>query len=153
MSTTITVTTFINASVEKIWAALTRPEHVIQYHYSGMSVEPLPHGGYELRKPGQERTFIRAPLVFKIDNKQLVLRFEPAGAMDNESQVEWKIEREFDATKVILRHYNCDDLGIGDDWDRFMNSLKSYLETGRGLRLPVPSDAVRSSWGRTITAS
>ncbi|MEM9194993.1 MAG: SRPBCC domain-containing protein [Myxococcota bacterium] len=143
MSTDIEITTFVGATSEKVWAALTDPARIQAYHYSGMHVEALPEGGHRIKQPGSDDTFIREALVSKKDGERLELTFEPmwVESATPSSTVSWELSEEAEATKVTFRQTNCATMGIGDNWHRFMSSLKSYVETGDGLRIPVPKRA------------
>jgi uncharacterized protein YndB with AHSA1/START domain len=138
MSFDIGNTTFIGAPKAKVWDALTEPRHLEAFHYSGMKVVALPTGGHQLRHPDTGDAFITEALVDKTEGERLKLTFDPVWAPGLNSTIEWELSEEPEATKVVFRQSNCAEMGIGDNWDRFMGSLKSYLETGKGLKLPVP---------------
>lgn len=106
-----------------------------------MQVVALPEGGHELRRPDDGSTFIREALIAQEEGHKLELSFEPAWAdvPEAHSTVTIEITQEENACKVTLTQSNCAAMGIGDNWDRFLASMKSYLETGSGLRIPPPS--------------
>lgn len=138
MSEDIVITTFVGAPKNKVWDALTKAEEIEAYHYSGMKVVALPEGGHQLQKPETSEPFITEALVSKVEGERVELRFDPVFAPGFDSTVSWELTGEGAATKVVFRQTNCSEMGIGDNWDRFMASMKSYVETGKGLRLPVP---------------
>lgn len=135
----IEIHTFIKTTPNALWSALTDPEQLETFHYSGMKVEALKEGGQQLRRPDDGSPFIRERLISSADNRRLELTFEPvwAKAPDPLSTIVFEITPEPEACKLTFKQYNCLSFGIGDNWDRFLASLKSYLETGRGLRLPA----------------
>ena len=130
--------TFVRASKEAVWEALTNPETIQAFHPAGMQIASLPEGGHEIKSPKSGETFIREPLLSKEDGNRLELGFEPSWApdVDDSSRVVFKLSAEDEACKVTLTQTNCAAFGIGDNWDRFLSSMKSHLETGQGLHIP-----------------
>ena len=137
----IEIHTFIKTTPTALWSALTEPDRLETFHYSGMKVEALEEGGHQLRRPDDGSPFIRERLVSAVPESRLELTFEPvwAKAPDLVSTIVFEVTPEPEACKLTFKQYNCSTFGIGDNWDRFLASLKSYLETGQGLRLPVPA--------------
>ena len=138
MSVDLRATTFIRASKEAVWTALTDPETIEAFHPAGMRVAPLPGGGHELRNPIDGASFIREPLVACFEEERLELGFQPAWIADDDgkSRVIFALSEEAHATRVELTQTHCATFGIGENWDRFLASMKSYLETGSGLHIP-----------------
>lgn len=130
--------TFVRATKDAVWDALTNPATIQAYHPAGMQVASLPEGGHEIQRPKDGETFIREPLVSKDEGHRLELGFEPAWVpnADGSSRVVFELSSEDEACKVTLTQTNCAAFGIGDNWDRFLSSLKSHLETGHGLHIP-----------------
>lgn len=134
--------TFVRAAKDAVWDALTNPETIEQFHPTGMRVVALPEGGHELKSPADGASFIREPLVAQDKGHRIELGFEPVWTeSDGSSRVVFTLTSEENATKVELTQTNCASFGIGDNWDRFMSSMKSFLETGSGLHIPPRAQA------------
>ncbi|MEL6206367.1 MAG: SRPBCC domain-containing protein [Pseudomonadota bacterium] len=127
---------FVAAPVDQVWDALTKPEQIEAYHPAGMRVQALPEGGQELKRPDDGTTFIREALVASDPGKRLDLTFEPVWVDPPAtlSRVVFELTAEETATKVHLTQTDCASFGIGDNWDRFLSSMKSWLETGKSLQ-------------------
>ena len=130
--------TFVRASKEAVWDALTNPETIQAFHPAGMQIASLPEGGHAIKNPESGEIVIREPLVPMENGDRLELGFEPSWAPDasDNSRVVFELSSEDEACKVTLTQTNCAAFGIGDNWDRFLSSMKSHLETGRGLHIP-----------------
>lgn len=134
----VRATTFVRASRDQVWDALTNPKTMQAFHPAGMQIAALPEGGHEIQSPADGATFIREPIISSERGKKIELGFEPKwveGPYD-QSKVTFEIIEKDNACKVALTQSNCAAFGIGDNWDRFLSSMKSYLETGSGLHIP-----------------
>ena len=130
MSVDLKTHTFIRAPRADVWAAVTDAA----FHPTGMQVKPLETGGYALHRTDDGSLFIREPVLSQVEGERLELGFEPAWAEIPEgSTVIVELSDDPLGTKVTLSQTHCADLGIGDNWDRFLASMKSWLETGEGL--------------------
>ncbi|WP_299790629.1 SRPBCC domain-containing protein [uncultured Marivita sp.] len=134
MSVDLKIHTFIRASRADVWAALTDAASVAAFHPTAMQVKPLETGGYALHRPDDGSLFIREPVLSQVEGERLELGFEPAWVETPEgSTVIVELSDDPLGTKVTLSQTRCADLGIGDNRDRFLASMKSWLETGEGL--------------------
>lgn len=135
MSIDLETRTFIRAPRAEVWATLTDPASVAAFHPTGMQVRPLVDRGYALHRPDDGTLFNREPIVSQVAGEQLELGFEPGRAETAGGGSIVVIELSDDAigTKVTLSQTHCAALGIGDNRDRFLASMKSWLETGTGL--------------------
>ncbi|MEO0911863.1 MAG: SRPBCC domain-containing protein [Pseudomonadota bacterium] len=127
---------FVAAPLAKVWDALTKPDQIEAYHPAGMFVRALPGGGQELKRRDDGSTFIREALVSQEVGARLELTFEPVWVEppSTPSIVVFQLTAEDTATKVHLTQTDCASFGIGDNWDRFLSSMKSWLETGKSLQ-------------------
>lgn len=134
MSVDLKTHTFIRASRADVWAALTDAARVAEFHPTGMQVRPLETGGYALHRPDDDSLFIREPVLSQVEAERLKPGFEPAWAEIPEgSTVVVELRDDPLGTKITLSQTHCAELGIDDNWDRFLGSMKSWLETGEGL--------------------
>lgn len=134
----IRAVSFMRAGRDAVWDALTNPDTITAFHPTGMVAAALPEGGHELKRPDDGATFIREAMVAQETGKRLELTFEPVWAAPPEggSTVAFEIDDEAECCRVTVTQTNCATFGIGDNWDRFLASMKSHLETGTGLRIP-----------------
>lgn len=134
MNFDLQIHTFIRAPREAVWAAITEADRLAAFHPAGMQAKALPDGGIALHRPDDGSVFIREPLLSQEVGARLELGFEPAWAeVPGGSKVVIELSDDALGTKVTLSQTNCAALGIGDNWDRFLASLKSWLETGKSL--------------------
>lgn len=138
---------YIAATPEKVWQALTTAELSRQY-FSGNAVEvDLRVGGaYVVRTPDGAMHISgeviecdhlrRLTVTFNVNWPQLVEKLGP-------TLVTWEIEQAGDGVKLTLLQSH--DRPISDDilsggrtgWPAILSSLKSLMETGRAMVIPM----------------
>ncbi|MHC2465293.1 SRPBCC family protein [Bradyrhizobium embrapense] len=138
---------YIAATPEKVWQALTTAELSRQY-FSGNAVEvDLRVGGaYIVRTPDGAMHISgeviecdplrRLTVTFNVNWPQLVEKLGP-------TLVTWEIEQAGDGVKLTLLQSH--DRPISDDilsggrtgWPAILSSLKSLMETGRAMVIPM----------------
>jgi DNA-binding transcriptional ArsR family regulator/uncharacterized protein YndB with AHSA1/START domain len=134
--------TFIRTTQDALWDALTQADQMGAYHFlcntvTGDAVVGQPtkyitaDGGTMLTM----RTQVLGP------KSRIELTFEPHffGPDAASSRVVYLIQPEGQACKLTLEHY---DIPAGQDsvaegWARLAASLKSYLETGTGIKMQM----------------
>ncbi|MGY3530098.1 SRPBCC family protein [Bradyrhizobium sp. USDA 4452] len=142
---------YIAATPEKVWQALTTAELSRQY-FSGNAVEvDLRVGGaYIVRTPDGAMHISgeviecdplrRLTVTFNVNWPQLVEKLGP-------TLVTWEIEQAGDGVKLTLLQSH--DRPISDDilsggrtgWPAILSSLKSLMETGRAMVIPMQPPA------------
>ncbi len=142
---------YIAAKPEAVWDALTKPEGVGKLYF-GSRLETTFEAGspYRYLGPdgkGNEVVHVEGEVVACTRNELLQLTHR-AGALWQKgpkrysSRIAYKLEALGFATKVTLSHDRWEDGDPGyahnaDGWMLFLSSLKSYLETGKPLDLPM----------------
>ena len=144
--------TYIAATAEKIWAALTSPEFTKVYFFGRtIEIEPKPGGSFILRMPDG-----------RVDVKGRVVEWSPPHRLSVTWTVDWipemrelpeclatyDIEQAGGSVKLTMTEAHQLDVpeamlsGGRTGWPAILSSLKSLLETGKALL---------SRWGRLRT--
>jgi len=139
--------TFINASPEKVWEALTKPEFTTKYWFNSRAEGDFSEGSdYAYRvddDKGQNRKAL-AGTVLKSDHpRELVYTFTcPTNEelKDENSTVQFLLEEVEGMTKLSVRHYDFQAdskmyFGISEGWPIVLSGLKTLLESGAELNL------------------
>ena len=126
----------IEAAPERVWDALTRPEEIVRWWSDEAQVKPEVGslGVFHFRPPAGNLQFEVAELV---QNKHVhwISRQGPphwAG-----TSVTWQLEPIHNGTRLLFTHdgFVKKDAAYEQtrgNWEYFLDSLKSYLETGKG---------------------
>lgn len=134
--------TYISATPEKIWRALLDGELTRQYWGHENVSDWKPGADWQLVADDGKRTVKHVGKVLEsVPNKRFVLTWaDPSDAADpsKHSRLAVDIETVGDMTRVTVTH---DQLApemqkrISNGWPRVLSSLKSFLETGRPLKV------------------
>ncbi len=131
--------TFIGCTQDALWDALTQADQMAAYHFACNAVE----GNAAI---DETTTFIRPDgsamlkqVTTALDPKsRIAMTFEPLfmGPDAPTSDMVYLIEPQGDMCKLTIEHYNMSpgQEGFAEGWARLASSLKSYLETGTGLK-------------------
>ena len=130
--------TFINATREKIWAALTQSEFTRLYLW-GTNLESEWKPGSTLRGFMDDGTTCSEGKILKsVRGKSLSYTDEiirPDGTKCGKSVITFEIEQHGEVCKLIVTHEHDSethkDAMMG--WEMTLSSLKSLLETGEAL--------------------
>jgi uncharacterized protein YndB with AHSA1/START domain len=136
-------TTYIASTPQKVWDALTQPEHTKQFFFGRtIEIEPKAGGIFILRMPDG-----------RVDVRGEVVTWEPPNALAVTWTVDWipamrdlpeclvsyEIAQAGDAVRLTMTEAHQwdvpDDLLSGGrmGWPVILSSLKSVLETGKAL--------------------
>jgi uncharacterized protein YndB with AHSA1/START domain len=128
----------ISASPQRVWSALTQPDEIGHWWTNDLNVQPEVGSLAEFRF-GEWGDFVVRFEVAELDKDRRVRwihRQSPLAQWAGTS-VTWQLEPIQNGTKVVFTH---DGFARVDEtfeqtrgnWRYFLDSLKSYLETGRG---------------------
>lgn len=147
---------YIASTPEKVFRALTSTEMSKQY-WSGNYVESDWKAGstFALRLPRHEKQDITGEVLEFDPPRRLAYTFHPHhGGMEDEgaSRVVFEIEAHEDQVKLTVTH---DGFEVGSKvlesvsrgWPHVLSSLKSYLESGKGMMAPWYSGATAQAAG------
>ncbi len=140
--TSFVYVTYIAASPQKVFEAITRPELARRYWGHENVSEWMPGSKWEHVRTNDERTVELVGEVVEITPpSRLVMTWANASQADDPSaysRVTFEIVEYDEMVRLTVSH---DDLiagsgmanGVSKGWPTVLSSLKSFLETGRGL--------------------
>jgi uncharacterized protein YndB with AHSA1/START domain len=135
-------TTYIRTTPKKVWAAITNPEFTRQYWGGGSNVSSWRKGSSWHHVAEDEDGLVR--LVGKVIEAKpptrLVLTWADPVDLADKSRVTFEIEAIEDMVclKVVHGGFSAGSkmsAKVCWGWPRVLSSLKSYLETGKGLNV------------------
>lgn len=137
----------IRTTPEKLWEALTRPEHTRLYYY-GMDIASELRPGTPLKYTRAEADGsvkqIIAGIVLEVDPpRRLVHSFAFQDKRDAPTRVSYAIEQVGELVRLTVTHDEFEGETetyqmVRGGWAPIIDGLKTYLETGRPLGLPRP---------------
>jgi uncharacterized protein YndB with AHSA1/START domain len=130
-------TTYIKASPEKVWAAITNPEFTRQYwEHGNVSDWKIGSKWEHISKEGEVR--IVGEVLENDPPKRLVLSWAAPANLADESRVTFEIIAIEDMVRLNVIHdsFKVDSTMAGHvahGWPLVLSSMKSFIETGKGL--------------------
>ena len=139
---------YIRTTPEKLWAAITTPEMTRQFFYAN-DVESDWKVGSPVRHKGPDGKVKLEGKVMEFDPpRRLVTTFcavhDPEASKDRPSRVTWEIEPRGEVCLLTLTHDDFDGITttykqVGLGWNPVLSGLKTLLETGTPLAIPMPA--------------
>jgi len=133
-------TTFIRTTPKKLWAAITKPEFTRQYWAGLANVSDWKKGSPWQHMTGGEKpeAWIVGKVLECIPAKLLVLTWADPDDLADQSRVTFEIEQLKNQVCLTVTHgsfkANSTMAGkVSRGWPRVLSSMKSFLETGKGL--------------------
>jgi len=131
--------TFIKTSRERLWQALTDGALCAQYDFLNSTTKVTAEKGGRLDQYSPDGGLIvGGEIIDLVPLSRLEITFEPhwgeqPGAV---SRYVYEIEQQGEACCLTISHYDLveDIEDVAQGWSMQMASLKSFLETGTGLR-------------------
>ena len=133
-------TTYIRSTPKDVWAAITKPEFTRQYWCGLANVSDWKKGStWQMATAGENPEVYTTGKVLECNpTKRLVLSWVDPEKLTDKSRVTYEIEIVKDAVCLTVTH---DQFKAGSTmpgrvdggWPRVLSSLKSFLETGKGL--------------------
>ena len=133
-------TSFIRSTPKKTWDAITKPAFTRQYWGEMTNVSDWKEGSkWEHRNPENE-VWITGKVTESVPPKRLVLTWADPDDLKDKSRVTFEIEKIEDMVCLTVTH---DSFKAGSTmagkvaggWPRVLSSLKTFLETGKGLNV------------------
>ena len=131
-------TTYIRSTPKQVWDAITKPEFTRQYWGGMTNASDWKKGAkWEHLNPENE-VWITGKVLECTPAKRLVLSWADPDDLADKSRVTYEIETAKDAVCLTVTH---DQFKAGSPmagkvnhgWPRVLSSMKSFLETGKGL--------------------
>lgn len=141
-TTSFIYVTYIVSEPEKVFEAITKPEIARRYWGHENVSDWKPGSGWEQVRANDERTVELTGKVVEVSPPtRLIMTWASASQASNPtaySRVTFEIEEYGDVVRLTVIH---DELeagsgmaeGISKGWPMVLSSMKSFLETGRGL--------------------
>jgi uncharacterized protein YndB with AHSA1/START domain len=128
----------IEAATPRVWGALTQPDEIAGWWTDDLSVTPEVGTLAEFRFT--QRTFV---IQFEVAELEIgskvhwITRQGPSTGHWKGTSVTWQLEPVQSGTKLVFTHDGFAQVdGVYEqtrrNWRYFLDSLKSYLETGQG---------------------
>jgi uncharacterized protein YndB with AHSA1/START domain len=135
-------TTFIRTTPKKLWAAITKPEFTRQYWAGIDNVSDWKKGSkWEHIGGDKEReVWITGKVLESDPPKRLVISWVDPDEPADTSRVTFEIEAIKNQVCLTVTHGNFTAKSkmagkVSRGWPRVLSSMKSFLETGKGLNV------------------
>ena len=132
--------TYIRTTPEKLWAAITKPEFTRQYWAGLANVSDWKTGSswQHVTKGEKPEIYITGKVLESTPPRRLVLTWADPDDTADESRVTFEIEAMEDEVRLTVIHGDFKAGStmvekVSGGWPRVLSSLKSFLETGKGL--------------------
>ena len=138
----LVLATYIRTTPAELWDAIVNPEKTRHYYYGGRVQPDLRVGGrfYYLNPEGEMN--LDGEIVEIDPPRRLVTTFKAlwAPAEAQVTRVVYEIEQMGETCKLTLTHYDAAKAmaQAEEGWPLILAGLKTYLETGRPLNVPMP---------------
>jgi uncharacterized protein YndB with AHSA1/START domain len=142
--------TYISATPQKVWDAITTPEFTSQYWGKNMVSNWKPGSKWDMASTdGLNHVNMTGEVLESRAPSRLVISWvspENLGNAGETSRVTFEIEAMGDVVRLNVIHDQLNAgsemaKGISGGWPRVLSGLKSFLETGKGLDIKSCSAA------------
>jgi uncharacterized protein YndB with AHSA1/START domain len=132
--------TYIRTTPSALWDAIVNPERTAQYYYGGRVQADLRVGGRFSYLTPEGETNLDGEILEMVPQKRLVTTFVAAWSEGGEStRVSYDIEPLGEVCRLTVTHYDYEKsrAGVEAGWPIIIAGLKTLLETGRSLDIPI----------------
>lgn len=147
----------IQTTPERVWAALTQPDEIGHWWTNDLNVKSEVGSIAEFRFGEWGEFVIRFEIAELVPDKYIswITRRGPSTGHWAGTSVTWQLEAVEGGTKLVFTHDHFAQADRRFDitrawWEHFLDSLKSYLETGKGMPGSV---AISVEQGGTTTSA
>jgi len=131
-------TTYIRSTPKKTWDAITKPEFTREYWGGMANVSDWKKGSKWEHLPEGDSAWIVGEVMESEPPKRLVLTWADPDKLKDKSRVTFEIEAMEDMVCLTVTHGNFKDGStmagkVSKGWPLVLSSLKTFLETGKGL--------------------
>jgi uncharacterized protein YndB with AHSA1/START domain len=135
--------TYIRTTPKKVWAAITQPEFTRQYWFglATVSADWKEGSPWQLTAGGDHADiYVTGKVLESVPPKRLVLSWADPDTLADKSRVIFEVEPFNDSVCLTVTHDSFKTGSktpgkVSGGWPRVLSSLKSFLETGKGLDL------------------
>lgn len=133
-------TTIIRSTPKKTWDAITKPQFARQYWMGLANVSDWKVGSKWEHTTKEGEVWVAGKVLESEPPKRLVMTWFDPDDVKDESQVTFEIEKFKDMVCLVVTHEKFKKGStmagkVAGGWPRVLSSLKSFLETGKGLDL------------------
>jgi uncharacterized protein YndB with AHSA1/START domain len=133
-------TLFIRSTPKKTWDAITKPEFTRQYWGNLANVSDWKEGSKWEHMTKENEAWIVGKVVESDPPKRLVLTWADPDDLKDRSRVTFEIEPVEDMVCLTVTHGNFTTGSsmagkVASGWPKVLSSLKTFLETGKGLNI------------------
>jgi uncharacterized protein YndB with AHSA1/START domain len=132
--------TFIRTTPKKLWDAITEPKFTRQYWGGFANASDWKKGSEWKHLNPDKEVWITGKVLECKAPKRLVLSWADPEKLAEKSRVTFEIEQIEDMTCLTVAHDNLKPgsrmlRGVSWGWPRVISSMKTFLETGKGLNI------------------
>jgi uncharacterized protein YndB with AHSA1/START domain len=132
--------TYIRSTAKKTWDAITKPEFTRQYWAGLANVSDWKKDSKWEHVSRENEVWLVGKVVESVPSKRLVITWADPDDLKDKSRVTFEIEPMEDLVCLTVTHDRFKDGSKMADkvswgWPRVLSSMKSFLETGKGLNV------------------
>ena len=135
---TLVYTTYIRSTPKKTWAAISNPKFTRQYWAGLANVSDWKKGSKWEHTTKENEVWVTGEVLECMPEKRLVISWMDPDDLKDKSRVTFEIEKIKDMVCLTVTHdkfkARSEMAGkVAWGWPRVLSSMKSFLETGKGL--------------------